>query len=742
MKVIHIIDSIDKSSGGPARSVPKTCEYVSELGLDIELITRKSKNPIGVQTSASFNLTFYSFIKLIRFGFSLSKERVSLIHLQHIWSPYMHIMAWFSRRKHIPYLITTRGMLEPWIMKRNPRRKQFGMSFYQKTDLKKAACVQATCLAEMESIRNLGFTNPVAVIPNGVVLSDIPYSRIVSNTRKIVFLSRIHPKKGIELLLEAWKGIHLPDWTLEIAGEGVHSYVAKLEQQIIRDEISRVCFVGPKYGQDKWDFLHSADILILPSYSENFGIVVAEALAMGIPVITTKETPWQELESEQCGWWIDLSVEHIKKSILEATTCTPGKLTEMGQRGRRLIEQKYDIKPLAEHIKQLYDWILGTTPKPVFVYLNSDVKTENSHTIKVLHFITSIDKSGGGTTAYIQLISRELKELVDLVIVTGKTAHSVELNGVKVRFLNLSLSRLFALQKEFSQLLKIERPDVVHINGIWQPQTWLFQQAAQRLGIKVILSPHGMLESYIMNRHPLKKQLALALYEHKAIRKADYLHATAQSELNQFRKLGYGQPAQIIANGIEIADIKAKTSWNKVRNILFLSRVHPKKGLELLIEAVALLHNQQLLITIAGEGDADYVESLRKLTVQRNVSHLFHFAGAVYGEQKWELFQQSDLFVLPTYSENFGIVVAEALATGIPVITTQGTPWQELETNHCGWWIELNVGNLAKVLNEAINKTPDELKEMGLRGRKLVEEKYEIKKVAEEMVSFYDYIIH
>ncbi|HEY6913358.1 MAG TPA: glycosyltransferase, partial [Paludibacter sp.] len=521
-----------------------------------------------------------------------------------------------------------------------------------------------------------------------------------------------------------------------------HSYVAGLEQQIIINEIARVCFVGPKYAQDKWDFLDTADVLILPSYSENFGIVVAEALAMGIPVITTKETPWKELETKQCGWWIDLSVANIIQSITDATTCSPDKLVEMGRRGRKLIEQNYDIKAVAKHIKQLYDWILGAVEKPGFVYLPDNTSKKNPATLKIIHFITSIDKSGGGTTAFLQLISGELKKEVDLVIVTKETTQSVELKDIKVRFLNLSISRLLVLEKEFLHLLKAEQPDIVHINGIWEPQTWLFQKTAQQLGIKVIMSPHGMLEPYILNRHPLKKQLALALYQRKAVKSVDYLHATAQSELKQFRKLGYLQPAEIIANGIELADIKSKTTWNEVRNILFLSRVHPKKGLEILIEAVARLENKQLLlITIAGEGEPDYVESLKKLAVEQHVSHLFNFIGPVYGCRKWDLYENSDLFVLPTYSENFGIVVAEALATGIPVITTTGTPWQELETNRCGWWIDLNVQNLVKTLNEAINKTSAELKEMGLRGRKLIGDKYEIKAVSASMFLFYNKII-
>ena len=358
--------------------------------------------------------------------------------------------------------------------------------------------------------------------------------------------------------------------------------------------------------------------------------------------------------------------------------------------------------------------------------------------MKIIHFITGIDKTAGGTTTYMQLLSNELKKLVNLVIVTGSTPNPIELPDVKVIFYNSNLIHWFKLKKEFINLLKIEKPDIVHINGIWMPQSALFQKVAQQVGIKVVLSPHGMLEPYILNRHPLKKKLALVSFLNKALKNVDYFHATAKSELDQIRKLGYNQLAAIIPNGIEISEVKQKTEWKSgVKNILFLSRIHPKKGIELLIEAVVQLKSENIKITIAGVGEPAYVESLRKLVIQNGFSQLIEFVGGVYGEKKWCLIQKSDLFVLPTYSENFGIVVAEALSAGVPVITTTGTPWQELETRKCGWWIELSVPNLVKTINKVLICTPDELKEMGLRGRKLVEEKYDIKSVALEMKELY-----
>ena len=228
-----------------------------------------------------------------------------------------------------------------------------------------------------------------------------------------------------------------------------------------------------------------------------------------------------------------------------------------------------------------------------------------------------------------------------------------------------------------------------------------------------------------------------------AIIKANYLHATANSEKENLLKIGYNKNIEIIANGIEIEKITLKTSWKRRKKILFLSRIHVKKGINFLIESIALLKNdlKDYVINIAGEGDENYINELKQLTIQLGIANYIHFIGGVYGEQKWKLFKEADLFILPTHSENFGIVVAEALACGTPVITTQGTPWKELESNHCGWWTAIGTEATTKALKDFLQQTETQLEQMGRNGRKLVEEKYSSQKMAYDMVNLYRKIL-
>lgn len=359
--------------------------------------------------------------------------------------------------------------------------------------------------------------------------------------------------------------------------------------------------------------------------------------------------------------------------------------------------------------------------------------------MKVIHFIAGIDKTEGGTTEYMRLLSSELKNHVELIVVTGVSPHPIAIYGVSIKFFKTSVLRWFSLIKEFSIFLEKEKPNLVHINGIWSPQNWGFQKAAQKLGIKVIVSPHGMLEPWIMANNPMKKKIALFLYQKKAIQRSVHIHATAQMEAANIQALGFKNPISIIPNGIDLNDVKEIKEYYGTRKMVFLSRIHPKKGIELLLEAWRNTNTNGWVLEIAGNGDENYIVQLNESAQDlKNV----HFVGAKYGEAKWNFLRSADVMVLPTHSENFGIVVAEALAVGVPVITTQGTPWKDLEIHQCGWWINLSVSNLEKIIATVTHTSIDELKTMGTKGRQLVTEKYEVKAVTHKLIDLYQQVLN
>lgn len=357
--------------------------------------------------------------------------------------------------------------------------------------------------------------------------------------------------------------------------------------------------------------------------------------------------------------------------------------------------------------------------------------------MKVLHYVPSLAVRTGGVAAYLAVLSLELGKLVDLHIAThDEGEQELETHNAVIHRIPPGWLCYFSAKN----LLKKLRPNVVHINGCWQPQLLFFQRAAQSLRIPVVLSPHGMLEPWIVKRHYwTRKWPAIQLYQRGLVKHADYLHATADTEKDNLLRLGWNPRIVVIPNAVNIEELPIKDNWSLKRRIVFMSRLHVKKGIELLLEALSHLKPDLdgYEVIIAGEGEPDYVETLKKAAISFGLSEVVKLVGGVYGAEKVCLLQSADFFVLPTYSENFGIVVAEALACGTPVITTHGTPWKELEDFACGWYIQVGLGALEKHLQKAISAPEEDLKRMGLHGRKLVENKFTVQAVAQKFLGIY-----
>ena len=360
--------------------------------------------------------------------------------------------------------------------------------------------------------------------------------------------------------------------------------------------------------------------------------------------------------------------------------------------------------------------------------------------MKVLHYIPSIDEASGGVGAYMQLLTRDLGAMCELHVVTHRSENERKLEGCHVHYISQKWMPWTTARREFLDILAVVKPDVVHVNCCWSPMCSLVTFWTKGQGMKVVYTPHGMLEPWIMKRHYWTRKVpALLLYQRRAIRLADLLHATAESEKEHLLALGWNENIRVIGNCINVDDIRMKPSWERRKCILFLSRVHVKKGINFLIEAVAQLKEEMegYVVKIAGPGEEAYINELKGLAERLGVGDSVEFVGSVYGEAKFDLYRDADLFVLPTHSENFGIVVTEALACGTPVITTKGTPWEELVSWHCGWWTEIGTEATVEALRGFLSLDVKELEGMGRNGRRLVEERYSCQRIAREFMEMY-----
>lgn len=304
-----------------------------------------------------------------------SSQRPSLIHSNGLWVPVNHWAARLANRWSIPLLIQPHGMLEPWALSHNAWKKRIAMGLFQRRDLGSAKVLVSTSSVEYENIRKLGFKQPIALIPNGVSLNlprhaDSKSWHLNNDLRTALFLSRVHPVKGLLNLVHAWSQLLPNGWHLRIVGpnEGGHlDEVMALVRQIGISE--SVEYLGEVDGERKSEIYYGADLFVLPTYTENFGVAIAEALAHGLPVITTRGAPWADLETYRCGWWIDIGVDPLVQALRQAIALTDKERQAMGERGREYVK-RYDWNDIARQTIEVYRWVLGQGSKPDCVYLD------------------------------------------------------------------------------------------------------------------------------------------------------------------------------------------------------------------------------------------------------------------------------------------------------------------------------------------------------------------------------------
>jgi glycosyltransferase involved in cell wall biosynthesis len=395
LNIIHNLYCVGPGSFGLGPVALNLCRSQNALGMDSSVWCLDSEDERQWASTTSGlavdKIRSFPFFGPKKLSLSLEMERVaeeqsaniSIVHQHALWVGVSRVTAQLRERHGIPSIITPHGSLERWAIKKSWWKKRLVLGLYERNNLFNASCLHAVGKNEIADCRDFGLKNPIAVIPNGIP-SDWLESEgdanafrvkcgIPADKRVLLFLSRITPKKGLPMLMEA---LHenrkqFADWHFVIAGSDEFGHQAEVQSCIDQKSMgNNVSFVGSLHGQIKRDAFAAADLFVLPSYSEGAPIVILEALGASVPVLATKASPWQELETHDCGWLVDISARALAEALQDALARTPNDLQRMGQRGRELVAAQYTWDQSARMTIELYEWLLHRRERPDFVVVD------------------------------------------------------------------------------------------------------------------------------------------------------------------------------------------------------------------------------------------------------------------------------------------------------------------------------------------------------------------------------------
>lgn len=363
MKVLLTSTSLLADYGGPAFSVSRLATALAEAGARVGLWAADG----SVATTALLPVT--SAVERLIGTESEALDRFrepDVLHDNGIWLPHNHRLAVLAGKRGIPRVVSTRGMLEPWARSHKRLKKDVAWFLYQRRDLQLARRLITSSATETQNVLPLELGVPVVTVPNGV---DVPEERPRHNAsetgndagsiRTALFLGRIYPIKGLPMLIEAWARVRPQGWRLRIAGPDEAGHQKQVERVVAAAGLDDVVsFTGPVEPQMKTAAFFDADLFVLPTLSESFGMVVAEALAHGLPVLTTTAAPWEILQQQGCGWSVDPTVDAIAEGLRQATSLDRESLREMGSKGRTLVNQEFGWKTVAQLMLSTYQDVL------------------------------------------------------------------------------------------------------------------------------------------------------------------------------------------------------------------------------------------------------------------------------------------------------------------------------------------------------------------------------------------------
>ena len=371
----HVVRDLELASGGPSRCIPQFVEALDQLPTEdawIQHLVFGDRGNANVKLKTTDGFRAHG-VKGALAGLrpnGLADElqsihsqdhAIQLVHVNGLWSPTLHRVIKWAQSRQIPYVVSPHGMLSNWCFNHKRLKKRIGWWLYQRSDLQRAAAVHVTSEAEKTDVRGLGITSPILVVPNGTHVNTTPRSTQEKPTRVALCITRLHPVKGLDMLIDAWASLRPENWKLIIAGPSEEGMRERLIAQIAKLKlVDQVELQGEVDDTAKSKLFALSDLFVLPSQSENFGMSIAESLAIGVPVVTTTGTPWSDVSSYNCGWIVPPRTADLTGALRLALAAKPAKLFEMGQRGRQLILDKFTWPAVALRMRTAYESIMQT----------------------------------------------------------------------------------------------------------------------------------------------------------------------------------------------------------------------------------------------------------------------------------------------------------------------------------------------------------------------------------------------
>jgi len=381
MRVLHVIAGL-RGSSGPSQAAVHLSGELARLGCSVALFhlsypgMRPMTAPAGVEVRG-FPRTFSPTWGCSRSMGRELRRRIGefdVVHVHGVWQYPCFAACAACRRMGVPYVLRPAGAFEPWCLRQAALKKALYERLVERRNLLGAAALHATSFQEAMNLARRGVSGKIAVIPNGVserlveAGGDAGAFRqrfgLEQSTPLVLFLSRLHPKKGLDILAESFSIVlrRVPQARLVVAGRAAPGYLRSVVEMLRRRGIAASTIIaGDLHGQEKVAAFRAADVFVLPSRSENFGIVVVEAMACGTPVVVSRETPWSEVEERGAGRWVQLRPEAFAGHILEVLQNRDLR-GRMGESGRALVRQKYTWPRIAERVLELYRAVVALGP--------------------------------------------------------------------------------------------------------------------------------------------------------------------------------------------------------------------------------------------------------------------------------------------------------------------------------------------------------------------------------------------